>query len=59
MSQPSEFGGEAGSIQPEPHKLTSAEESRLQRRVHSWDAGDTIEAARERELRGDTEQDGL
>jgi hypothetical protein len=54
----SEFGGDPGSIQPEPHQLTSVERARLERRVHSWDEGDSVEAARERELLGDTEQDG-
>lgn len=51
--EPSEYGGYAGTIQPEPHKLTAIEEARLMRRVSPSDPADTIEAARERELRGE------
>lgn len=49
----SEYGGVAGSIQPEPHKLTAIEEARLARRVSPSDPGDSIEAAREREVKGE------
>jgi len=52
-NQPSEFGGYPGTIQPEPHKLTSVEEARLARRVDSASAEDNIEAARERETKGE------
>lgn len=52
MTQPSEFGGYSGSIQPEPHKLTAIEEARLQRRVDPANPGDSVEAAREREVTG-------
>lgn len=51
--QPSEFGGYQQSIQPEPHQLTAAEEARLMRRVKPSDAGDSVEAARDREVRGE------
>jgi hypothetical protein len=51
--EPSEYGGYAGSIQPEPHKLTSIEMARLQRRVNPSDAGDNVDAAREREVNGE------
>ncbi len=55
MAQPSEFGGYPGTIQPEPHPLTAAERARLERRVKSDDAGDTVDAARVREVEGETE----
>ena len=51
--KPSEFGGYPGTIQPEPHKLTSIEQARLERRVDPADAGDSVEAAREREVKGE------
>jgi hypothetical protein len=53
MTAPSEFGGMSGLIQPEPHQLTSEEEARLMRRVDPADATDSIEAAREREVKGE------
>lgn len=53
MTQPSEMGGYPGTIQPEPHQLTAAEEARLMRRVNPADPGDSIEAAREREVKGE------
>lgn len=53
MTEPSEYGGVPGTIQPEPHKLTSVEEARLQRRVNPSSAEDSIEAAREREVQGE------
>lgn len=52
MTQASEFGGVSGSIQPEPHELTNIEQARLERRVNPADAGDSVEAARERETKG-------
>jgi hypothetical protein len=51
--QPSEFGGYSGTIQPEPHQLTSIEEARLERRVRPDDPADSVEAAREREVKGE------
>jgi len=48
----SEFGGVPGTIQPDPHELTTAERARLERRVNPADAGDSVEAAREREVTG-------
>lgn len=51
--QPSEFGGYPGTIQPEPHKLTAAEQARLERRVDPADPADSVEAARERETKGE------
>lgn len=59
MTQASEFGGNSGSIQPEPHQLDARERARIERRVISYREDDTVEAARERELTGDTEKDGL
>jgi hypothetical protein len=53
MTEPSEYGGHPGTIQPEPHKLTSAEEARLMRRVNPNDPTDSIEKARDREVRGE------
>lgn len=53
MTQPSEFGGYPGPIQPEPHELTAAEQARLERRVNPADATDSVEAARERETKGE------
>jgi hypothetical protein len=53
MTQASEYGGVPGTIQPEPHSLTAIEEARLMRRVNPEDAGDSIEAARERETKGE------
>jgi hypothetical protein len=53
VTEPSEYGGYPGSIQPEPHQLTAAEEARLMRRVNPADAGDSIEKAREREVLGE------
>lgn len=50
MTAPSEFGGYPGPIQPEPHKLTSVEQARLERRVDPADGGDNVDAAREREV---------
>lgn len=50
---PSEFGGYPGTIQPEPHELTSVEEARLMRRIDPADAGDDIAAARVREVEGE------
>jgi hypothetical protein len=57
MTQPSEFGGYPGTIQPEPHKLTAIEQARLERRVNPADAGDSVEAAREREVSGEPDAD--
>jgi hypothetical protein len=51
--EPSEYGGYPGPIQPEPHKLTAAEQARLERRVDPADPGDSVDAARERERIGD------
>lgn len=53
MTQASEYGGQPGTIQPEPHQLTAAEEARLMRRVDSTDPTDSIEKARDREVRGE------
>lgn len=53
MNQPSEFGGYPGTIQPEPHPLSSIEEARLMRRVDPADPGDNIDAARDREVHGE------
>lgn len=50
--RPSEFGGVPGPIQPDPHTLTAAEQARLERRVNPADAGDNVDAARERERLG-------
>jgi hypothetical protein len=58
MSDPSEYGGYPGTIQPEPHKLTSIEEARLMRRVNPTDPGDSIEAARQREVSGEPDPGG-
>lgn len=58
MTQASEFGGVPGTIQPEPHELTSIEQARLERRVNPADAGDSVEAAREREVNGVPDVDG-
>lgn len=52
MTQASEFGGVPGTIPPEPHQLTNIEQARLERRVDPADAGDSVEAAREREVTG-------
>lgn len=57
MTQASEFGGVPGSIQPEPHELTNIEQARLERRVNPADAGDSVEAARERETNGEPDVD--
>lgn len=48
-SEPSEFGGYPGPIQPPPHELTNAELARLERKVDPANASDTVEAARARE----------
>lgn len=53
MTEPSEFGGYPGTIQPEPHELTAAERARLERRVNPSDATDSVEAARDREVNGE------
>jgi hypothetical protein len=53
MTAPSEFGGYPGTIQPEPHKLNSVELARLERRVDPSDPTDNVEAAREREVKGE------
>jgi hypothetical protein len=53
MTAPSEFGGDQGTIQPEPHQLTSVERARLERRVDPADPSDNVEAAREREVKGE------
>lgn len=45
----SEFGGAPGLIQPPPHKLTPAEQFRLERKMSTTDPEDTIDAARARE----------
>jgi hypothetical protein len=55
MTEPSEYGGYPGPIQPEPHQLTAAEEARLMRRVNPTDPGDSVEAARERETTGEVD----
>ena len=52
QDQPSEFGGVGGTIQPEPHQLTSAEQARLERKTNPADPSDSVEAAREREVNG-------
>lgn len=52
MTQPSEFSGYSGTIQPEPHTLSAPEQARLERRVRSWDEEDDVEAARFREVNG-------
>ncbi len=52
-SEPSEFGGVPGTIQPEPHQLTSVERARLERKVDPADPTDTVEAARVREVEGE------
>lgn len=56
MTGPSEFGGYPGTIQPEPHPLTAVEEARLMRRVDPADSGDSIDAARQREVEGESDQ---
>lgn len=48
QSEPSEYGGYAGQIQPEPHQLTPAEQARLERLVDPADASDNIDAVRVR-----------
>lgn len=53
MTEPSEFGGYPGTIQPEPHPLTAIERARLERRVDPADASDSVEAARVREVEGE------
>lgn len=53
MTEPSEFGGYPGTIQPGPHELTSIERARLERRVNPSDATDSVEAARDREVNGE------
>lgn len=45
----SEFGGAPGRIQPPPHKLTAAEQFRLERATNPADPEDSVEAARARE----------
>ncbi len=50
---PSEFGGYAGTIQPPPHELSPAEQARLERRMNPADPSDSVEAAREREVKGE------
>lgn len=52
-NQPSEFGGYAGTIQPEPHELTPAEEARLLRKMDPSSTSDTLDAARKREVEGE------
>lgn len=49
-NEPSEMGGYPGTIQPEPHKLTSVEQARLERKTNPADPSDSVEAAREREV---------
>jgi hypothetical protein len=53
MTEPSEFGGYPGTIQPEPHQLTNAELARLERRIDPADPGDNVDAARVREVEGE------
>jgi hypothetical protein len=48
----SEFGGDDGSIQPDPHPLSSVEQARLDRMLDPADADDTVDDAR---VRGDQE----
>jgi hypothetical protein len=47
-NDPSEFGGGAGLIHPEPHTLTAIEEARVMRSLDPADEDDNEEAARER-----------
>jgi hypothetical protein len=58
MTQASEYGGVPGNIQPEPHQLTASEQARLERRVDSADPGDSVDAAREREVTGEPDPGG-
>jgi len=44
----SEFGGDDGSIQPDPHPLSSVEQARLDRMLDPADASDTVDEARRR-----------
>lgn len=55
MTQPSEYGGYSGTIQPEPHQLTAVEQARLERRVNPADATDSVEKARDREVKGEVD----
>jgi hypothetical protein len=55
QNEPSEYGGQPGLIQPEPHKLTAIEEARLMRSVDPGDPDDSVEAAR---LRGGAQAGG-
>lgn len=45
----SEFGGAPGLVQPAPHKLTAAEQARLERAVNPADPTDTVDAVRARQ----------
>lgn len=45
----SEFGGAPGLIQPPPHKLTAAEQARLERAMNPADAEDSVDAVRARQ----------
>lgn len=45
---PSEFGGQAGIIQPPPHELTPAEQAMLERQLDPADPSDNLEAAKAR-----------
>ena len=44
----SEFGGQAGIIQPEPHKPTAREQAMIERKMNPADPSDNPEAARAR-----------
>lgn len=46
MSEPSEFGGVPGEVQPPPHELESSEQAKLERRVNPGSVNDSVEAQR-------------
>jgi hypothetical protein len=51
-NSPSEFSGFSGTIQPDPHPLSSVEQARLERKTNPADPTDSVEAARDREVNG-------
>jgi len=49
MTEPSEFGGDAGLVQKPPHELTPSEEARLMRKTNPEDPTDDVTGALVRE----------
>jgi hypothetical protein len=47
-NESSEFGGDPGLIQPEPHQLTPREQAMLERQLNPADPDDSVSAARAR-----------